>query len=90
MLELVFRKKFKKERQLAKERGWNISELDNVIRMLANGQRLPPKYGDHGLGGKWNGCRDCHVRGDWVLIYEITKTELILHRFGTHSDLFGH
>ena len=35
-------------------------------------------------------CRECHITPDWLLIYEINKTELILYltRTGTHSDLF--
>ena len=32
--------------------------------------------------------RDCHIEPDWVLIYKISKDELLLERTGTHSDLF--
>lgn len=31
---------------------------------------------------------DCHVEGDWVLIYEIEPDMLTLHATGAHRDLF--
>jgi len=35
---------FKKQRKLLIKRGYDISLLDNVIAMLANGEELSPKY----------------------------------------------
>ncbi|MFI3283779.1 MAG: type II toxin-antitoxin system mRNA interferase toxin, RelE/StbE family [Erysipelotrichaceae bacterium] len=34
--------------------------------------------------------RECHIRPDWLLIYETNKNSLILYltRTGSHSDLF--
>ena len=40
-----------------------------VDRWATHGCLLPPKYKDHPLSGKWNDCRDCHVRPDLILIY---------------------
>jgi len=69
-----------------------MAELERVMELLAAGQMLPPEYRDHPLRGEWADCRDCHIRGDWVLIYRIGKTpegeELIFIRTGTHSELF--
>jgi mRNA interferase YafQ len=79
-------KQFKKDYKLAIKRGWDVSKLDHVIGKLAHGEVLPAKYKDHALQGNWKGCRDCHIQGDWVLLYEITATHLILHATGTHSD----
>ncbi|HOE89049.1 MAG TPA: type II toxin-antitoxin system YafQ family toxin [Sphaerochaeta sp.] len=55
-----------------------------------SGEPLPKKYRDHGLSGNDKGCRECHIAPDWLLIYEISGSELILYltRTGTHSDLF--
>ena len=82
---------FKKQRKLLIKRGYDISLLDTVITMLANGEPLPEKYRDHALAGPRKGQRDCHIRPDWVLIYEINNNELtlLLCETGTHSDLFG-
>ena len=64
--------------------------LENVIRMLADGETLPAKYRDHTLTGNYSGFRECHITPDWLLIYEVRESELILvlSRTGTHSDLF--
>ncbi|BEU87246.1 hypothetical protein TAMA11512_07100 [Selenomonas sp. TAMA-11512] len=51
---------------------------------------MPSCCRDHALQGEYKGCRACHIAPDWLLIYELTETELILYltRTGTHSDLF--
>jgi len=82
--------KFKKDLKLAIKRGYNISLIDVVITMIAEGKPLPEKYKDHPLKGEFEGCRECHITPDWLLIYEIADEELILYltRTGTHSDLY--
>lgn len=81
--------KFRKDYRLLKKRGYDMSLLDNVIVKLANGETLPPKYCDHPLRGDKRGYRDCHIQGDWVLIYKVDKGKLtlILSETGTHSDI---
>ncbi|MBR1599104.1 MAG: type II toxin-antitoxin system YafQ family toxin [Lachnospiraceae bacterium] len=82
--------KFQKDLKRAKKRGYDISLLTNVIKILADGNALPEKYRDHSLSGVFEGCRECHITPDWLLIYEIVERELVLYltRTGTHSDLF--
>ena len=82
--------KFQKDLKRAKKRGYDISLLTNVIKILADGNALPEKYRDHSLSGVFEGCRECHITPDWLLIYEIVEQELVLYltRTGTHSDLF--
>jgi mRNA interferase YafQ len=81
---------FKKYLKLAIKRKHDISELNTVVDMLANGVQLPEKYQDHSLGGNWVGFRECHISPDWLLIYKIKNEILVLSlvRTGTHSDLF--
>jgi len=31
---------------------------------------------------------ECHIEPDWLLIYEVTDTEVLLIRTGSHSELF--
>ena len=73
-----------------KKRGYNLALLDPVIRLLADGERLPYRYQDHALDGKYTGYRECHITPDWLLIYQIDDDVLILFlsETGTHSDLF--
>ena len=82
---------FKKQRKLLIKRGYDMRLLDDVIVMLANGERLPEKYRDHALIGNRKGQRDCHIRPDWLLIYERHDgvLTLLLCETGTHADLFG-
>ena len=46
---------FRKEYKLAKKRGKNTKLLDDIIRKLANGEKLPDKNYDHPLSGNWEG-----------------------------------
>jgi mRNA interferase YafQ len=64
--------------------------LDLVIQALLEQKPLEPKHRDHPLSGTYSGFRECHVQPDWLLIYAIDDTQLILtaSRTGTHSDLF--
>ncbi|MCF0124918.1 MAG: type II toxin-antitoxin system YafQ family toxin [Clostridia bacterium] len=82
--------KFKKDYKLSMKRGLPIEELDAVIKMLKKGDPLPENYNDHELVGNWKNHRECHIRPDWLLIYQIKDDILVLEltRTGSHSDLF--
>ena len=88
--EVKFTSHFKKDYKLAKKRGFDIAALDKVVELLADGQILPDEYHDHPLIGNYNGCRECHITPDWLLIYKLFENVLVLEltRTGTHSDLF--
>lgn len=79
---------FRKDVKRMQRRGKIFDEFRRVIFDLASGEILEPKYRDHALGGQHKGTRECHIQPDWLLIYELTKEELILIRTGTHADLF--
>ncbi len=63
--------------------------LTEAIRLLATGEKLPLAYNDHQLTGALRPYRECHIRGDLLLVYQIHKDELllILVDLGTHSYL---
>jgi len=90
MYKITYTTKFKKQRNLFLSRGYAISLLDEVVRLLARGEPLPEKCCDCALQGKWKGYRDCHILPDWILIYKIDKgtLTLLLSETGSHSDLF--
>lgn len=81
---------FKKDVKLCKKRGYDLSLLTEVLKMLETRQTLPERYRDHALAGSFKGCRECHILPDWLLIYEYSGDDLIIYltRIGTHSDLF--
>ena len=82
--------RFRRDLKRLQKRGYNLDLLDEVIQMLAEGKPLPARMRDHPLVGNYDGCRECHISPDWLLVYEIWQEELILYlmRTGTHSDLF--
>jgi len=82
--------RFAKDLKRIEKRGYNVALLTDVIKKLAKGEKLDAKFHDHALKGNHEGCRECHITPDWLLIYEVVGKELILilTRTGTHSDLF--
>lgn len=82
--------RFKKDLKIAIKRGYDMALMEAVVSTLAEGRPLDENYHDHPLKGNFEGCRECHITPDWLLIYELAETELILYltRTGTHSDLF--
>jgi len=84
-----FKKSYKKLKNSGiKQAVWD--DLGFVIDTLASGDNLPEIYQDHGLRGEYLGYRECHIKGDLLLIYLIEKDKLILilADLGSHSDLF--
>lgn len=79
---------FKRDINKQLRKGKKQQKLLEVIELLLSENPLPEKNKDHPLKGNWKGRRDCHIEPDWVLIYKISKDELLLERTGTHSDLF--
>jgi mRNA interferase YafQ len=67
-----------------------IADLEVVIDTLSREEKLAARYRDHTLRGEYHGYRECHIRNDLLLVYQIRKTELIvvLVDIGTHSYLF--
>ena len=53
---------------------------------------LEPEWRDHSLEGDWDGYRECHVGGDFLLVYKLDHVGkagmVVFIRAGTHSELF--
>lgn len=90
MYKLETTSKFRKDLKLMKKRGRDMKLLKHILDKLLAGETLPPKYRDHALTGNYIGFRECHIQPDWLLVYMISETKLILtaSRTGSHSDLF--
>lgn len=82
--------RFQKDLKRIQKRGYDMNLISDIIKKLANGERLPGKNKDHSLTGNYEGRRECHISPDWLLIYEYDDEFLYLYltRTGTHSDLF--
>jgi mRNA interferase YafQ len=71
-----------------KKRGKDLSKLRTVLELLQAQKPLPEKYRNHKLSGDYKDHWECHIEGDWLLIYLPILNAISLVRTGTHADLF--
>lgn len=85
-----FSGQFKKSYKLCKRRGYDMTKLQTVMRILGEQGNLPAEYRPHILSGNWAGVWECHIDSDWLLLWKRNETELtlLLLDTGTHSDVF--
>lgn len=90
MYKITTTNRFEKEVKICSKRGYDISLLKNVMELLEEKGTLPSKYKPHKLSGNYKNCWECHIKPDWLLIWQQNDIELVLlfMNTGTHSDLF--
>ena len=79
--------------RLTRSGRYDMKRLKHVmLALIANDDPLGPAWRDHALGGNWNGHRECHIGGDFLLIYKLDDTGpaglVVFVRTGTHAELF--
>ncbi len=89
MLKILTTNRFKKDLKKVSKRGKNIDKLEFIVEKIQKGNNLDIRYRNHQLTGNWYPCSECHIEPDWLLIYQVKQTEVILIRTGSHSDLFN-
>lgn len=94
MYQVIRTKLFERSYKRLKQSGVKkevVSDLQDVIDVLASGKSLSKKHSDHKLTGQFQGYRECHVRPNLLLIYQIDQGNLllILVDIGSHPYLFG-
>ena len=62
--------------------------IETVIEKFLKKEPLESKFKDHNLSGNMNGFRECHIKNDFLLVYQISNNDLILIDIGTNSQLF--
>ena len=81
-----YRKDLKRYRHHPKK----LADLKSFLTLLHNEQPIPAEYLPHPLHGNYKGCIECHIQGDFLLIWFDPKSDIIeLVRLGSHSELFG-
>ena len=88
---IIAKKPYKKGREKMASRGRKMKKLDDTIELIKQ-RRLDELKDLHKITkGKYAGNMDCHIEGDWVLIwrYEDDKLVLVLVDTGDHQMLFG-
>ena len=63
-----------------------------IMALIANDAPLSAEWLDHPLKGEWAGHRECHIGGDFLLIYRVdargAEEVITFIAMGTHSQLF--
>jgi mRNA interferase YafQ len=80
---------FKRDLKRIAKRRYDLAKLAQVLSLLQTDTPLPSSNRPHTLKGRWTGFREYHIEPDWLLIYQVEATRVVLVRTGTHSDLFG-
>jgi mRNA interferase YafQ len=60
-----------------------------MILLIANDEPMSAEWLEHALKGEWADHRQCHIGGDFLLIYQIEGNAINFVRAGTHSEMFG-
>ena len=73
MYRVVASNKFKKDFKLCLKRGLKENWLEDVLYLLEKNGKLPQKYKPHKLSGQYSGLWECHIKSDWLLIWNRKK-----------------
>lgn len=90
MYTIKYTKKFRKDYKRCVSRGLDIELLRKAVDILARTGTLPAEYKPHKLSGRFKNRMECHIRPDWLLVWQQHDNELLLlfTDTGSHSDLF--
>ena len=85
-----FTKTFAKDwERLSRSGRYDLKRLkEAMLLLIGNDAPLGSEWLDHPLKGDWIDHRECHIGGDFLLIYRLEGNTIIFVRAGTHSDLF--
>jgi mRNA interferase YafQ len=85
-----YTKQFAKDwEKLSRSGRYDMRQLkEAMLLLIANDAPLGPEWFDHPLKGDWADHRECHIGGDFLLIYQIEGNQLNFVRAGTHAELF--
>lgn len=91
--DLIVLPRFKRDyRNARKHTEFDVETLEYVFDVLISGERLPSALHEHRLGKrskKWSGFTECHLGADLLLIYRVRRRAVVMHRIGSHKQLFG-
>lgn len=90
MWNLIQTSQFKKDLKRYQNQPAKITDLMTVLKELRETGAVSPGYRPHPLSGNWSGYLECHIQGDFLLIWKDPNTQdIFLARLGSHSELFG-
>lgn len=90
MKTLRFSSQYKKDAKRFRNQPKKMEKVAEILRMLRDEIPIPKEYSPHLLKGDYKGCMECHVEGDFLLIWiDETEMQIGVLRLGSHSELFG-
>ena len=89
MKKLIYSTQFKKDFKRYRKFPKKMESLLAVLQLLAKGEPIPSEMRPHALKGDYQGCIECHIGNDFLLIWmDESATIIRLLRLGSHSELF--
>lgn len=92
MYRVILSRRYKTSlKRISRGKNFDHQLLEEIISMLARGDKLEIKYRDHQLSGELKEYRECHIQSDLLLMYQKHEDILILLLvdLGTHDELFN-
>ena len=68
--EVRMTRTFRKDTERCRKRGLDMELLKTAVRLLEANGKLLAEYLPHKLTGNYAGCWECHLKPDWLLIWE--------------------
>lgn len=80
---------FKKDYKRFRNNPKKLEKLMGILKLLQSEIPIPAENYPHMLTGNYAGFMECHIEGDFLLIWFDPETdEIDLVRLGSHSELF--
>ncbi len=81
---------YKKDYKRFRNNPAKLKKLFEILELLHQEKPIPDENRPHSLSGNYAGHMECHIEGDFLLIWFDPHTDTIsLVRLGSHSELFG-
>lgn len=90
MKELKPTSQYKKDYKRFRNNPRKLKKLFVILDLLRQEKAIPEENRPHPLTGNYAGHMECHIEGDFLLIWFDPNSDVIdLVRLGSHSELFG-
>lgn len=89
MKTLRFSSQYKKDAKRYRNQPAKMEKVADILYKLQNEIPIPEENYPHPLKGNYRGCMECHIEGDFLLIWVDEINDVIgVLRLGSHSELF--
>ena len=90
MYSVRYTASFQRDVERCKRRGLNLENLWSVVEMLAEDGCVSTDHSPHRLSKEYANLWECHIDGDWLLVWkqDDNRLTLLFTNTGTHKDLF--